>query len=203
MGPEAWERAATEGERARLCEVLEDALVAGALGLSTSVMDTDRSNRIVPSRRADQAELEALIGVLARHDAVLQFVPRFLQPEFFLDDLERAARPAVRAGVRTLFAPYRLEVSVAAQRLQLQQFLAPYWAGGASLWASFSVRPSHVNMHFERRPELARCRQRLACGKAGLAGRLLVAGDRPLRLGRLHLHTGPNPIARTPASDRR
>jgi N-acyl-D-amino-acid deacylase len=150
MGPEAWERAATEGERARLCEVLEGALVAGALGLSTSAMDTDRSNRLVPSRCADQAELDALIGVLARHDAVLQFVPRFLQPEFFLDDLERAARPAMRAGVRTLFAPYRLEVSVAAQRLQLQQFLAPYWADGAPLWAHFSVRPSHVNMHFER-----------------------------------------------------
>lgn len=150
MGPEAWERAATEGERARLCEVLEDALVAGALGLSTSVMDTDRSNRVVPSRRADEAELGALIGVLARHDGVLQFVPRFLQPEFFLDDLERAARPAVRAGVHTLFAPYRLEESAAAQRVHLQQFLAPYWDVGAPLWANFSVRPSHVNMHFER-----------------------------------------------------
>jgi len=150
MGPEAWERAATAGERTRLCEVLDGALVAGALGLSTSVMDTDRSNRLVPSRHADQAEFEALIGVLARHDAVLQFVPRFLQPEFFLDDLERAAGPAVLAGVHTLFAPYRLEESAAAERRALQEFLTPYWAAGAPLWANFSVRPSHVNMHFER-----------------------------------------------------
>ena len=150
MGTDAWERPATEAERHRLCQVLDDALVAGALGLSTTAMDIDRANRLVPSRLADDQELHDLIAVLARHDAVLQYVPRFLQPEFFLDDLERAARPATDAGVRMLFAGYQLEESNKAQREPLEAFLASYWARGAPLWANFSARPTHVNMHFER-----------------------------------------------------
>ena len=70
--------------------MLDTALAAGALGLSTSVMDTDRDNRPVPSRQADDAEFAALIGVLARRDATLQYVPRIRQPEF-LADIERIA----------------------------------------------------------------------------------------------------------------
>jgi N-acyl-D-amino-acid deacylase len=150
MGSDAWERPATGGERARMCQVLDDALTTGAIGLSTSVMDTDKANRPAPSRLADDVELEALIGVLGRHRAVLQYVPRFLQPEFVLDDLERAARPAAAAGVRSLFAGYPLEESGAAQRRALQDFYSPYWAREAPLWVNYSVRPTHVNMHFER-----------------------------------------------------
>jgi N-acyl-D-aspartate/D-glutamate deacylase len=149
MGADAWERAATDAERAQLCAVLDEALAAGALGLSTSVMDTDRDNRLVPSRRADDAELEALVGVLARHGAVFQYVPRIRQPQF-LDDIARVARMTTKAGVRLLFAGYGLEEAVADQRRELEDFLAPWWAEGAPVWANYSVRPSHVNMHFER-----------------------------------------------------
>jgi N-acyl-D-amino-acid deacylase len=150
MGPDAWERPASEPERDALCQVLDEALSAGAIGLSTTAMDTDRNNRLVPSRMADDAELLDLIGVLANHDAVLQFVPRFLQPEYFLGDLERVARPAAKAGVRTLFAGYQLEESHSGPRKLLEEFLEPYWEQGAPLWANFSARPTHVNMHFER-----------------------------------------------------
>ena len=61
MGAAAWERPATEAERARMRGALGEALHAGALGLSTSVMDTDRKNRLVPSRLADDRELRALV----------------------------------------------------------------------------------------------------------------------------------------------
>ena len=61
MGDAAWDRPATAAEREQLCAVLDDALRAGALGLSTSVMDTDRDNRPVPSRQADDAEFAALV----------------------------------------------------------------------------------------------------------------------------------------------
>jgi N-acyl-D-amino-acid deacylase len=150
MGPDAWERPATVTERAALCQVLDEALSAGAIGLSTTAMDTDRNNRLVPSRLADDSELLDLIGVLAQHDAVLQFVPRFLQPDYFLDDLDRVARPAAKAGVRTLFAGYQLEESNSGSRRLLEEFLEPYWVQNAPLWANFSARPTHVNMHFER-----------------------------------------------------
>ncbi len=149
MGDDAWERPATAAERDELCAVLDTALAAGALGLSTSVMDTDRGNRPVPSRQADDAEFAALIDVLARRDATLQYVPRIRQPEF-LADIERIAAMTGAAGVPLLVAGYQLEESVGEARRELDEFLAPYWDAGVPLWVNYSVRPSHVNMHFER-----------------------------------------------------
>jgi N-acyl-D-aspartate/D-glutamate deacylase len=150
MGSEAWERPATPDERARLASCLDGALAAGAIGLSTSEMDTDKANRLVPSRLADQDELSALLAVLAKHGALLQYVPRFLQSEYFLGDLQRLSRLATAAGVRLLFAGYALEEQAAAGRAQLEDLIAAETARGASLWPNFSPRPTHVNMHFER-----------------------------------------------------
>ena len=150
MGPGAWERAATPQERERLMAALDEALSAGALGLSTSEMDTDKANRPVPSRLADEAELSALIGVLARHGAILQYVPRFLQPEYFHEDLSRMARLVAGTGVRMLFAGYALEETAADGRHRLEDLMARLRAEGSDLWPNFSPRPSHVNMHFER-----------------------------------------------------
>ncbi len=149
MGDAAWDRPATAAEREQLCAVLDDALGAGAIGLSTSVMDTDRDNRPVPSRQADDAEFAALVGVLARRGATLQYVPRIRQPEF-LADIERVVEMTRAAGVPLLVAGYQLEESVADARKELDAFLAPYWDAGVPLWVNYSVRPSHVNMHFER-----------------------------------------------------
>jgi hypothetical protein len=105
-------------------------------------MDLDRNNRRVPSRLADDRELHELIGVLARHDAVLQFVPRFLEPEFLIEDVERAACPAAAAGVRTLFAGYQLETYAAERRKRLAEFLAPYWAEGCAVVGKFQCTAS-------------------------------------------------------------
>jgi N-acyl-D-aspartate/D-glutamate deacylase len=149
MGDAAWERAATAAELEQLCTVLDDALAAGAIGLSTSVMDTDRDNRPVPSRQADDAEFAALVAVLARRGGTLQYVPRIRQPEF-LADIERVVAITRVAGVPLLVAGYQLEESVADARHELDSFLAPYWEAGVPLWVNYSVRPSHVNMHFER-----------------------------------------------------
>jgi N-acyl-D-amino-acid deacylase len=150
MGPDAWERAATAQERERLVAALDEALSAGALGLSTSEMDTDKANRPVPSRLADEAELSALIRVLARHGAILQYVPRFLQPEYFHEDLARMSRLVAGTGVRMLFAGYALEETAADGRHRLEDLMTRLRAEGADLWPNFSPRPSHVNMHFER-----------------------------------------------------
>ena len=66
MGDDAWDRAATPDERERLAGVLAESLAAGALGLSTSFVDTDRHAHAVPSRAADADEFVALIDVLGR-----------------------------------------------------------------------------------------------------------------------------------------
>jgi N-acyl-D-amino-acid deacylase len=93
MGEEAWERPATPDERRRIAALLEDSLLAGAFGLSTSFFDEDADHRPVPCRLADDDELDLLMGVLAKHRGFLQFVPNFMsgQPDA---DIERVAKLA-------------------------------------------------------------------------------------------------------------
>ena len=74
LGAEAWERASTDEERERIVAEMEAAMAAGCFGFSTSFFDTDRRARPVPSRRADQAELEVLTDVIARNGRGLRRV---------------------------------------------------------------------------------------------------------------------------------
>lgn len=71
MGLDAWTRAATDEEIARMCELLDDACSAGALGLSTNQLDFDGDDRPVPTFAADDKEFRALFEVLARHPGTI------------------------------------------------------------------------------------------------------------------------------------
>ncbi len=77
MGTEAWTRAAEPSEIGEMVALLDDALHAGSLGLSSNWFDTDRNRLLVPSRFADDAELDALLDTLARHPhATFQIIAR-------------------------------------------------------------------------------------------------------------------------------
>ncbi len=98
MGDEAWERPATAAEREQLAGVLDDCLRAGAFGLSTSMFDEDPAGRPVPSVLADDAEHAALIDVLARYDAPLEFIPR-QQLRYMAGDVDRFVGLCAPRGV--------------------------------------------------------------------------------------------------------
>ncbi|MDT3441922.1 MULTISPECIES: amidohydrolase family protein [unclassified Pseudofrankia] len=92
IGAEAWERPATEAERAEMARVLDESLAAGALGLSSSLgFDEDREKRPVPSRLADEAELAALLDVVAAHGRAVQFIPDQTGGRAMRADVERMA----------------------------------------------------------------------------------------------------------------
>jgi N-acyl-D-amino-acid deacylase len=75
LGDDAWERPSTDAERTQIAELLDESLDAGAFAMSTSQgFDEDRQKRPVPSRLADDAELSALIDVLADRGRFLQFI---------------------------------------------------------------------------------------------------------------------------------
>jgi len=77
MGHEAWERRATADEVDAMATLLDEALRAGSLGMSSNWFDTDRQRRLVPSRLSDGAELDALLDVIARHPgATFQVIAR-------------------------------------------------------------------------------------------------------------------------------
>lgn len=151
MGEEAWLRTATPAEIDHMCGVLDEALAHGGIGLSTTFMDTDRHNREVPSRKADDEELGRLLDVLARHEgATLQFVPRFLQPELWQQDFDRMASLAVPRGISANWGALRCEEF---RREELAERYAHNQAinrGGGRIAPLFSHAKAYVNLHFDR-----------------------------------------------------
>jgi N-acyl-D-amino-acid deacylase len=95
MGRDAWERAATADEVDAMAALLDDALSAGSLGMSSNWFDTDRQRRLVPSRLSEGDELDALLDVIARHrGATFQVIARKQHER--RDALERACSRGIR-----------------------------------------------------------------------------------------------------------
>lgn len=106
MGPESQERAATDDEIAAMCTVLEEAMEAGAIGLSTSYVDIDENNRPVPSRLADFREKAALCKAMAKSGrGTLQTVPYFIDIEQQLKNIEELGDLSLASGVFCTIAP--------------------------------------------------------------------------------------------------
>jgi N-acyl-D-amino-acid deacylase len=92
MGDDAWTRPATPDEIAAMAALLDDAMRAGAWGLSTSFLDVDQHGRPVPSRAAQGDEFDGLLDVLQRAGrGLVEFVPGLLgdDPEVAMEDLAR------------------------------------------------------------------------------------------------------------------
>jgi N-acyl-D-aspartate/D-glutamate deacylase len=106
MGKDSQERVATDDEIARMCELLEQAMAAGAMGLSISYVDSDEDNRPVPSRFADMREKIALCKAMAKSGrGVLQTVPNFFDIEQQLANIEELGELSLASGVVCSIAP--------------------------------------------------------------------------------------------------
>ncbi|MEZ5570103.1 MAG: amidohydrolase family protein [Halioglobus sp.] len=101
MGLDAWERAATAKEIERMAAMLDEALQAGAMGLSSNLMDHDGDDRPVPSLKADDAEFRALLEVLDRYPGTsLQIILDTFRNMTAADSLARLARLSEDLSVR-------------------------------------------------------------------------------------------------------
>jgi N-acyl-D-aspartate/D-glutamate deacylase len=103
MGPDAVGGTPDEAQLEAMAAMLEESIVAGALGFSSSwgASHFDHHGDPVPSRHADRAELVALAGVLARHPGTsLEFLP-CSRPSLGPDQYEVMTAMALAAG-RTL-----------------------------------------------------------------------------------------------------
>lgn len=105
LGMEAWERASTAAEVEQIAALLDDALAAGALGMSSNLMDHDGEDRPVPSMLADDAEFAALFDVLERYPAATtQVVVDSLMRFTAADSMERLARLTEGRSIRLQWA---------------------------------------------------------------------------------------------------
>lgn len=147
MGMDAWERAATPAEIAQMAELLDDALAAGALGLSDNMHDHDGSDRAVPSLLADDAEFSALFDVMDRYPATCYQV--------IVDTFMRMNGPANLKRLENLLTGRKIRVQIAGgiPTLYFQAGILPEMqksidsmrAAGVDVWPGFAhVSPTSV-----------------------------------------------------------
>ena len=146
MGDDAWTRVATSDEIAQMCDLLEDAMAAGAMGLSVNQLDYDKDERPLPSQLADDAEYAALLAVLARYpDATLQLITDHFFRMTGPVQLERFGKLVKDAGVRMHWVAmpvlhYQKPVLGRATELHEQ-----FKAEGLDIWAGYHhVSPTSV-----------------------------------------------------------
>ncbi|WP_380872659.1 amidohydrolase [Sphingomonas sp. DBB INV C78] len=143
MGLEAWERVATPEEIRRMAELLDDALAAGALGMSDNLHDHDGQNRPIPTLVADDAEFVALFEVLQRYPAATyQVIIDTFMRKTGPASLERLERLTKGRGIR-------MQIAGAVPTLEFQKdILAPMQTRVADMRAKgYQVWPgiAHVS----------------------------------------------------------
>jgi N-acyl-D-amino-acid deacylase len=147
MGLEAWDRAATPAEIEKMAELLDDALAAGALGLSDNMHDHDGTDRPVPSLLADDAEFTALFDVMDRYPATCYQV--------IVDTFMRMNGPANLKRLENLLRGRKIRVQIAGgiPTLDFQAGILPEMqksiesmrASGIDVWPGFAhVSPTSV-----------------------------------------------------------
>lgn len=140
MGVEAWDRAATPAEIEKMCELLDDALAAGALGLSDNMHDHDGSDRPVPTLKADDAEFTALFDVMERYPATCYQV--------IVDTFMRMTGPANLERLAKLLGgrKIRCQIAGAIPTLEFQKGVLPAMQAsvqamrdaGVDVWPGFA-----------------------------------------------------------------
>jgi N-acyl-D-amino-acid deacylase len=149
MGDDAWDRAATNAERAAIVAVLDEAIDAGAFGFSTSYFDSDAQSRPVPSRLADNAERAALVEVLGRYGrGFVEFIPRIGsadEPQEMLEFAELCGEHDVVSTMNVLVANPR-DPEYSQKMMELTRKLR---AGGSAFWPQMSPRTIDFRINWE------------------------------------------------------
>jgi len=139
MGMDAWNRAATPEEIATMARLLDEAMQAGALGLSTNLGDYDIQYRPVPSLKAEDAEFEALFDVLARYpQATVQIALDVFITKTAPDQVERMSRLVGSRPIRVQMAggvPLRKFQEGFRDRMVAQH--QAHAAAGRDFWAGY------------------------------------------------------------------
>jgi N-acyl-D-aspartate/D-glutamate deacylase len=141
LGKAAWERQSTPEEIKKICALLDDALAAGALGLSSNLLDWDQKGRPVPSITASDEEYSALLDVLERYPGkTFQVILGMFIRYSGVEDMQRITR---------LVGERRIRVQWAALPSQTNAKLAPLIAEherlkqeGKDFHAIFATQPN-------------------------------------------------------------
>ena len=105
-GAAAQQRVATDEEIAAMGAIVEAAMAAGALGISSSYVDIDENMQPVPSRYADIREKIALCKAMAKSGrGMWQVVPYFPDLKQELDNIRELGELSLAAGIACSLQP--------------------------------------------------------------------------------------------------
>lgn len=150
LGEESRVRSSTPREVEQLQQELRNCLDGGALGLSTSFVDTDFEQCAVPCRWADTDELGALCEVLGEYGAALQVVPEFWNEDLLCARIDLMADLSREYGIKVTFSPLFDSVAapnlvtVALERVKYQREL------GGIVIPQVQTRPSDITFNLQR-----------------------------------------------------
>jgi N-acyl-D-aspartate/D-glutamate deacylase len=147
MGDDAWDRVATPIERERMAALLDDALVAGACGLSTSWFDEDAQKRPTPSVLADDDELGTLFDVLVARGAFLEFIPD-VKTSAWRSDVERVARLTGPRDLLSTFNGIFCDNDRPARILEILDHIGELQADGVRVYPQLSPRGVDVRVNW-------------------------------------------------------
>jgi len=149
MGDAAWDRVATADEVAKMGAILEASIEAGAFGISTSFTDKDHRGRYVPSCVADDAEFEALFGVLADKGGIVEFVPN-LSGGTAEEDIERIARLTAPRGVISTWNTLAQTKRAPGRAQRFLEQATRQQAAGVRIFPQGTPRPFDLRIGWDR-----------------------------------------------------
>ncbi|TML18464.1 MAG: amidohydrolase [Actinobacteria bacterium] len=140
MDEDAIERSATSDEVARMCSIVDEALDAGAIGLSTSRSPghVGAYGKPVPSRFADMSEIRALAQVLG--DKRQGTIESVYGPDFFVEEMAELSRQIDRPFTWVAIVTQKSNASYAPD------LVARVHKSGGRVYPQVSCKPIVVQM---------------------------------------------------------
>lgn len=146
MGAASQQRTATPAELAEMCRLVEEAMAAGAAGISSSYVDIDENMQPVPSRFADLDEKIALARAMAKSGrGVWQVVPYFPDINIELDNIRELGEISLAAGVLCSLQPV-LSSPLSPLAGEIMAALEAEQARGARVYGQVMPRCFDLNM---------------------------------------------------------
>ena len=148
MGDDSMKRTATEAETQAMCDLLDQCLSAGAIGLSSSFVDMDERLQPVPSRYANTVELDALCAVLSQHNKILQVVHEVFDNDLTLARIDQLADISLKHGINTTLSPLFVSHDNAVSAQQIMARIVEQTDRGARVWPQVQTRPIDISFNF-------------------------------------------------------
>jgi len=144
MGAASQERAANDAEIADMCRIVEDAMAAGAAGISSSYVDIDENMRPVPSQFADLKEKIALAKAMKKSGrGVWQVVPYFPDLAREIENIRELGEISLAADVMCSLQPI---LSSPVWPAEILSALEAEHARGARVFGQVMPRCFDLNM---------------------------------------------------------